>query len=381
MSDGVRTSDQSVPYGDDEAILEAFRRDGYCVVTGILSEDETSEILNELWTSERLLGKFDRGDPKTWADPRWPQQDGKGGRNFLASTNVYQDAAPWDLASSDKLLHVQQLLYGRDDIMKTSMGRWGIMRPTRDHPEWQTESSWLHWDQNAWTQPGFFRVQCIVCLTDNTATSGGFACVPGFHHRFKAWGGDHPQGSLVVNGKVIDETYGAGQPFPVPLDDPCQEQVVRVLAPAGAAVLWDSRLPHQNFPNTSNSEFRVVHYCMMKPKDDESAKDRRRLLTQKRILMDLLGEEGLRFPHRLNATGRFVHCLDNNGQQKEAPSLSDALQSFNATDENALREAAGLVREAGVLEEQGETSAAIKKHQRSLVLFPDIEKWHEAIFG
>ena len=366
--------DKSVPYGDDEAILQAFEQDGYCVVTGILSPSEVNEMMEELWTSERLLGKFDRNDPRTWADPSWPQQD--GGKNFLASRNVFQDATSWDLEGNEKLLHVQKMVFGRSDLMMASVGRFGVMRPTLNHPAWRTAASWLHWDQNPHTQPGFFRVQCIVCLTDNTATSGGFACVPGFHREdFEAWGKAHPLGSVVVDGKVLDKSYGTGQTYPVPVDDPCQARVVRVVAPAGSAVLWDSRLPHQNFPNTDATAFRVVHYSMMQIKEHEVARERRRLLEQKRIIMDLLGQGGLRFPHHLSKTARLVNCLGETPQ-----TLEEALQEFGVEDANHLREAAKLVLEAGELEEQGETYEAIKRHQKSVRLFPDIEEWHEAIF-
>ena len=366
--------DICVPNGNDEAIREAFKADGYCVVTDVLSPDEVNTMLNEVWTNDNLLGKFDRRDPGTWADPSWPQQD--GGRNFLESTIIFQDVISWDLQGNKNVLHLQQLLYERSNIMCSEMGRLGVMRPTRVHPEWQTESSWLHWDQNPNTQPGFLRVQCFVCLTDNTATSGGFACVPGFHERFRAWGENHPMGTLfTVNGRVIDETFGEGQPFPVPPNDPCQAEVVRVVAPAGSAVFWDSRLPHQNFPNTDDAAFWIVHYCMMKVKDDDSVRERVQLMTQTRILVELWGEEGPKFPHHLSEEMRFVHCLDETPQ-----TLEDALQEIGVEDENGLREAAKLVREAGELEERGAMYAAMKKHQSSERLFPEIENWHNAIF-
>ena len=110
---------KSVPYGDDQAILQAFDQDGYCVVTGILTESEVEEMMKELWSSERLLGKFDRNDPNTWGDPLWPQQD--GGKNFLQSQNVFQDATPWDLEGNEKLLHIQRLLFKRNDLMMASI--------------------------------------------------------------------------------------------------------------------------------------------------------------------------------------------------------------------------------------------------------------------
>jgi hypothetical protein len=89
----------------------------------------------------------------------------------------------------------------------------------------------------------------------------------------------------------------------------------------------------------------------MKIRDDESVRDLRRLLNQKRILMDLLGEEGPRFPHRLSKAGRAVHCLD-----EEPTSLEEALRLFGVDDPDGLREAAKLVCEAGELEERNETS-------------------------
>ena len=179
----------------------------------------------------------------------------------------------------------------------------------------------------------------------------------------------------MVNGKVLNETYGTGQPYPVPPNDPCQTRVVRVVAPEGSAVLWDSRLPHQNFPNTDAKAFRVVHYTMMQVWEKDVARERRRFLEQKRIIMDLLGQEGLRFPHRLSQTARTVNGLDDTPQ-----TLEEALREFGVEDADALREAAKLVLEAGELEEKGETYEAIKRHQKSMRLFPDIEEWHNAIF-
>ena len=44
-----------------------------------------------------------------------------------------------------------------------------------------------------------------------------------------------------VGGKTITRDFGQGNPFPVPLDDPLHGEVVRVCAPRGSLILWDSR--------------------------------------------------------------------------------------------------------------------------------------------
>ncbi|CAB9501284.1 Phytanoyl-CoA dioxygenase (PhyH) [Seminavis robusta] len=372
MTSQKKYCDKRLPCGSDDEIQAAFREDGFVVVTNVLTPNEVTAILDELWMSPRLLGRpgIERGDPSTWGSGEWPQQQSVGGRNFVNSADVFQDAASWDLTSHEKLVRLQKMLYGREDIMSANLGRWGVMRPTVDHPEWKTDESWLHWDQNPWTEPSFVRLQAIVCLTDNTEKSGGFACVPGFHRSFEQWGKEHPMGSVLVGGRKADRTYGVNQPFVLPKDDPCQQRVVRVLAPAGSVVVWDSRLPHQNFPNTDERAMRVVHYTMMKPRDEESAREHRELLEQKMVVMEVLGITGERFPAFLTETAREVHCLGTDS--------IDAVCDRLHVDES-LREAIPLVYEAGEAEERGEVHVAIKKHQKALRLYPEIEHWYSAI--
>lgn len=373
-----------VPFGDDDAILTAFREDGYVVVSDVLSPRETEDALDEIWSSETLLGRFDRNDPETWGDPSWPQQEGPGGRNFLASGDAFSDACSWDISSCPRQFQLQKLLWGRDDLVMSSPGgRWGVMRPSGRNSKWRTDSNWLHWDQNPWTEPRFVRVQAIVCLTESTPTSGGFACVPGFHReRFRKWGEDHPMGTLTTtaNGKLIDESYGNGQPFPVPSEDPCQREIVQALAPAGSMILWDSRLPHQNVPNVDDEAFRVVFYCNMVIAKERLLEERRRLLTQKRILMDLRDGPGRRFPYGLAELGKRLHGWTGSSDADAVP-LSEALAKFGIDDRESFLEAATLTREAGLAEEEGDVPASIQKHRAALRAFPDIEAWHNVIFG
>lgn len=123
------------------------RRWVYVVVSNVLSPELVEAVLNEILTSDNLLGKFDRTDPESWNHPSWPQQ-ANGGRNFLSSTNVFGDGCNWDVASSPRQYHLQKLLWQRDNLIMSSLGRWGVMRPSGYNSQWKTESNWLHWDHN-----------------------------------------------------------------------------------------------------------------------------------------------------------------------------------------------------------------------------------------
>jgi len=158
-----------------------------------------------------------------------------------------------------------------------SVDRFGVMRPTKlrvkqhltdaqegnceqdaivDRPDWRTSRNWLHWDQNPWSNPLFFGVQGLLALSDGASSSGGFVTVPGFHHEFANWGEQHPEGSL-------PKRTAATVPFPVPLDDAMQSRRVKVLVPRGGLLAWDSRMPHENFPN-EDSSWRLAQYVTCK---------------------------------------------------------------------------------------------------------------------
>eukprot|EP00913_Durusdinium_trenchii_P012850 g12066.t1 len=169
------------------------------------------------------------------------------------------DLSCWELALHDRVEQILSLLWraegdGFDDgsdekvVFLGRTPRWGVMRPSGTRPEWRTLEQWLHWDQNPWSQPGFgwrlwlqHVIQAFACITPQTSQSGGLLCVPGFQKHWSRWGEEHPEGTVKVDGKEITRAFGAGNPFPVPPGDAAHEGTVRILAPKGSVVLWDSR--------------------------------------------------------------------------------------------------------------------------------------------
>lgn len=118
--------------------------------------------------------------------------------------------------------------------------------------DWQTESRWLHWDQNPWEEPDFVRIQGLLAISDHRENSGGFHCVPGFASQWQQWA--EANKAIKKTGPLVD----------VPKDDPMRHSIQRITMRPGSAVLWDSRTPHGNFPNSSPG-WRMCQYLGFHP--------------------------------------------------------------------------------------------------------------------
>lgn len=78
----------------------------------------------------------------------------------------------------------------------------------------------------------------------------------GFQREFEDWARRHPERS--VKGATASTV-----PFPVPIDDEMQDRRQKIFVPQGALLVWDSRMPHENFPNEGGS-WRIVQYVTCK---------------------------------------------------------------------------------------------------------------------
>jgi hypothetical protein len=150
-----------------------------------------------------------------------------------------------------------------------------------DKPEWKTNELWLHWDLNPWVwtsgtegvdysfvdfitenngsrNDGCGKVQGILTLVDSRIGDGGFCCVPGFHKHLKEYA-EKTKHSAWATNFCRRQNYEFNHVHP---DDPMNTQVKKISARAGTLIIWNSELPHCNYPNDS-SRFRINQYIKM----------------------------------------------------------------------------------------------------------------------
>jgi hypothetical protein len=171
-------------------------------------------------------------------------------------------------------------IYGwrkRINLIIQRLDRYGMMRPTKDilingekmsNEKWKTQEKWLHWDMNPWCvgskEENFevqhfqfpsennsnykedTKLQGFLTFSDATDKDGGFLCIPGFHKNLEKW-------TKMNTSK--NKTHFIG----VPVDDPMVQFAQRIPVRSGCLVIWNSKLPHCNFPNDS-CNFRLNQY-------------------------------------------------------------------------------------------------------------------------
>ncbi|CAL1153501.1 unnamed protein product [Cladocopium goreaui] len=253
---------------DDEAgYAQHFREHGFVVVDDILEPEQVKATIEEIWSNRSLLGGHDGLDPQ---EPRsWDAWPG-GARNFLDSLSPLEEVETWRNRVNCKVNRVFDVLWeGLPEILSDE--------DSPDHGTGATSSSlvmsvdrvgrstvgWTHaaHQDEAWrklierSSPDFQAMQGLLSL-EGSRSSGGFVTVVGFQEHFARWAQEHPEGSIPKRTRDMI-------PFPVPLDDEMQGRRSKILVPSGALLVWDSRLPHENFPN-EGEDWRIVQYVTCK---------------------------------------------------------------------------------------------------------------------
>lgn len=268
---------ESFSADQEKELVEFFFKYGFVVIRDAIPSEFVEKTVSSVWST--YMPKISREKRETWLDAKWNEVFGSSyntKRGFLGYYPAVSDSA-WQNRQHPNMLKAFRAIYGRQDLW-AKVDRFGFMRPTRglidssgqivDKPDWETERSWIHFDLNPWMEPDFCRVQGVLALSDHTATSGGFHCIPGFPPYLTTWAKEHA--NITSNGCLID----------IPKDDPVLAYVEKISMRPGSITIWDSRTPHGNFPNEDTS-YRMCQYITFfpAPQDPKFLKPRQEEIT------------------------------------------------------------------------------------------------------
>ena len=108
------------------------------------------------------------------------------------------------------------------------------------------------------------RTQGILALDDCSVNDGGFQCIPGFHNVMKdVW--IKQMGEEKIKKGIMNHRYQFKK------NDPLIEYITKCPIRKGSFLVWNSKLPHNNFSNNS-SHGRKNQYIKYARYDDPAVK-------------------------------------------------------------------------------------------------------------
>ena len=266
---------------------------GYTVVANVLTASEVEAAITGIWSWLVTISGKQGADISSWPDWPWPHTMGiKGLVQYYGSLTHSQ--AVWNVRQDPKVASVFADLWNvSGSELLTSFDGVGIQKP----PEYTGKYSdplgtpWHHMDQGA-GKPGLQCVQGFVNLVDGTVDDGCLIVRPrshlyhqSFHQTFPGHQADWVL--LTEQEKQWFAMWGC--------------HAVRVAAPAGSLVLWDSRLVHANATaqQRPSAKFRLVIYVCMTPRSWATEKN---LEKKRKYLME--GRVTSHWPHQVKVFGK-----------------------------------------------------------------------------
>ena len=206
--------------------------------------------------------KFRSNDPTTWLHKNMPE-------NLHGIFKQYLAHQPWQWELREQCYPIFREIYGTKKLLCSFDGGCFLkpLSKSSTEPAVNGYKQWLHLDQDRLSQltdghdPNKMScVQGLVNLLDCGPADGGLVLVEKSHTQFAGYFERHPA-----------DGYGW---FRVDMSDSelSKLKVIKVCAPAGSLVLWDSRMVHANCPPTSNQP-RVCLYVSMQPRKYANEKE------------------------------------------------------------------------------------------------------------
>lgn len=255
-----------IKFGDDPTPI--LKKYGFCVVEEVYTKEFSNATVNSIWDWLEGLGTgINRKDPQTWTHEKWPHHG-----NGLIHHTCGQEEFSWKVREHVGTIKCFSQIYGTTKLL-TSFDAVNIGRPPELLPGKieASKHSWLHTDQDLWTSDDYnnnYSIQGVANFETCERNDGGLIIGKSshlLHNKLFEHNGKKP----------IDNWYRVTQEDVLFLQSQDIE-FVKVDAPIGSLILFDSRAIHSGFPNQKNRiipRFRYVTYLSLTPTFRATEKD------------------------------------------------------------------------------------------------------------
>jgi len=218
-----------------------WNENGYIVIPNVVPAENVRNLVQTIWEFEEK----DPLDPTTWYVPPRREIEMKELINS-GMVELYNHQHLWDNRQHPKVHDIFVDIWGTEKLW-VSIDRCNLNFPLRK----DEFKGFIHWDIDTSDPDRLNNVQGVLSLSDTTAETGGFQCVPELFRNFDEW--------IKTQPKDRD-------PFK---PDITGFEVEQVETKAGDLVIWNSMLAHGIRPNRSDRP-RIAQYIAMTPAQEDN---------------------------------------------------------------------------------------------------------------
>lgn len=241
-------------------ILKDLDVQGYCVIPNLISKKECQEYIDQIWDWMESLGTdLDRNEVATWNDEQWPPCL----FGILHRLKVGHEQFIWDLRQDPRVIEVFKQIWGTDQLL-VSFDGMSIIKPGKYQEKDEQTKFWAHTDQSH-QKVGRHCIQGLLTLEESGPDDGGLVVWKGTHAIHQEY---FQETGIETNG----DWYKFSKSFISKIEREGYERI-KIVAPVGSLILWDSRTIHQNESPSLNQmipRFRYAIYLCYTPAEKAS---------------------------------------------------------------------------------------------------------------
>lgn len=211
---------------------------------------------------EGCSANFHRDDPTTWKTKNMPVMLHGILKHYYGHTELQWRIRELCVPIFERIWNCE----GKDLLCSFDGGCFLPAIP-KDELQNRNFKQWIHNDQSRYDH-GFCCVQGIVNFMDNGPEDGGLVLVEGSREVFTDYLDKHPSYGITWGSVDMSDSLLIDKPL------------IKICAPAGSIILFDSRVFHCNVHPTGSiikadgtPRFRMAHYVSMQPRSGANAKE------------------------------------------------------------------------------------------------------------